>query len=167
MARKSIKVLLFVIKSCAAIAFQHVRPSCLLLPSHAHTVNGNCQCLGMKAVNPRQFSTHQIPSTHRMPSLKAFVFGVRISPTLVLQSKAAIEGEMHDDTSAPPAQSAVMQEFLSLYRAAIDAGTFIKCTLSANKGEDRLMNETSLLQSTFSCFFLSSLSPLQHFVAGR
>jgi hypothetical protein len=53
----------------------------------------------------------------------------------------AVEKEHLVESTAPSAQSEVMKEFVSLYQAAIDAGTFIKCTLSANKGEDRSRSE--------------------------
>jgi hypothetical protein len=155
MARKSVFVsvlLLFIIDSCPAIAFQHFRPSYLDIPAQAHRVN--IFCSGTKVANPRQFAIS------RTCPRQAFTFDVCLSPTsLALQLKLNKE-EMEDDSSASSTQSKIMQEFVSLYQAAIDAGTFIKCTLSANKGEDRLIPKMSSLQSTLSFFFPSPLSPL-------
>jgi hypothetical protein len=136
-ATKSVCVLVllrFVIESCPSQAFQNLRFSYSVVRAQAHRVNS--VCLRTNGFNPRQFATHR--------------FDVRERPTsLALQSKAIEDEAVYDNSSTSSAHSEIMQEFLSLYQAAIDAGTFIKCTLSANKGKDRSRTETNSCQSTF------------------
>jgi hypothetical protein len=123
-------LLVFVMEFGPSVAFQNSRSSPMLVPAQAPRVH-TC-CLGTKAVYPRLFAMRRTPHQHQ----QTFVFDVRRSLSCLKVPCKAVETE-HDESTASSAQSEVMKEFVSLYQVAIDAGTFIKCTLSANKGEDR------------------------------
>jgi hypothetical protein len=134
-SRKSIFVhllLIFVVESSPTIAFQYVNTHPLTIPGQGHAVNSYFS--GKKALVLAQ--SGQL-ATLRTPPHQMLVTGVRQNPYLNALRCKVSEEEMQQDSTLSSAQSEIMQEFLSLYQAAVDAGTFIKCTLSANKGEDR------------------------------